>query len=68
MSTDLILCFHIDDLYRGKVEILWWIELVITIFTSIPILRFLDEWIQPFDDPILVQSTLDALDVWSALS
>ena len=35
-TTDLILCFHIIDWYRGKVKFAWWLELIITCFTTYP--------------------------------
>ena len=63
-TPDLILCFHIIDLYRGKVKFQWWFELIIAFLPHFPRIRFLDEWNHSFSPPIPVQSTLSALNVW----
>ena len=64
-TPDLILCFHIVDLYRGKVKFQWWLELIIAIFAQFPRIRFLDEWTHTFPEPTSIRSALSALDVWS---
>ena len=38
-TEELILCFHIIDLYCGKPQFPWWLELIITLFTSFPRIR-----------------------------
>ena len=42
-TLDFILCFHIIDLYCGKLEIRWWFELIIASLSKIPGIQFLDE-------------------------
>ena len=51
-TADLILCFHIIDWYRGKVKSAWWLELIITCFTTYPRVRLLDEWTHTFEIPL----------------
>ena len=51
-NTDLILCFHIIDWYRGKMKFAWWLELIITCFTTYPRIRLLDEWTHTFEVPL----------------
>ena len=60
-KEDMILCFHLIDWYRGKVIFRWWLELIITCFTSYPRLRLLDEWTHTFEEPLHVKATLSTL-------
>ena len=60
-KEDLILCFHLIDWYRDKVIFRWWLELIITCFTSYPRLRLLDEWTHTFEEPLHVKATLSTL-------
>ena len=55
----LILCFHIVDWYRGKVNFAWWLELIITCFATYPRIRLLDEWTHTFP-----KAALGTLDTW----
>ena len=64
-SPNKITCFHVIDLYRGKVKFEWWLELIIAILSSFPRIRFLDEWTHSFPRPTSLQSALHALDTWS---
>ena len=43
-SPDRITCFHIIDLYRGKIKFEWWLELIILVLSNFTRIRFLDEW------------------------
>ena len=43
VTEQLILCFYIVDLYRGKLNFRWWLELIITLFANFPRIRFLDD-------------------------
>ena len=52
-TADLIWCFHIIDWYMGKVKFAWWLELIITCFTSYPRIRLLDEWTHTFETHFL---------------
>ena len=61
-TTDLILCFHIIDWYRGKVKFAWWLELIITCFTTYPRIRLLDEWTHTFEVPLFPKAALGTLD------
>ena len=61
---DLILCFHQIDWYRGKMKFRWWLELIITCFTSYPRIRLLDDWTHTFEEPLHVKATLSTLDTW----
>ena len=63
-TTDLILCFHIIDWYRGKVKFAWWLELYITCFTTYPRIRLLDEWTHTFEVPLFPKAALGTLDTW----
>ena len=63
-TTDLILCFHIIDWYRGKVKFAWWLELIITCFTTYPRIRLLDEWTHTFEVPLFPKAALGTLDTW----
>ena len=64
-SPDKIICFHVIDLYCGKVKFEWWLELIIAVLSSFPQIRFLDEWTHSFPRPTSPQSALHALDAWS---
>ena len=59
------MCFHIIDLYRGKVKFHWWFKLIISSFSQFPRIRFRDEWTQLVSPPVSIPSALRALDVWS---
>ena len=63
-TADLILCFHIIDWYRGKVKFAWWLELIITCFTTYPRIRLLDEWTHTFEIPLSPKAALSTLDTW----
>ena len=63
-TTDLILCFHIIDWYQGKVKFAWWLELIITCFTTYPRIRLLDEWTHTFEVPLFPKAALGTLDTW----
>ena len=63
-STNLILCFHIIDWYR-KVKFAWWLELLITCFTTFPRIRLLDEWTHTFENPLSPRAALGTLDIWT---
>ena len=63
-TTDLILCFHIIDWYRGKMKFAWWLELIITCFTTFPRIRLLDEWTHTFEVPLFPKAALGTLDTW----
>ena len=61
-TTDLILCFHIVDWYRGMVKFAWWLELIITCFATYPKIRLLDEWTHTFEVPLFPKAALGTLD------
>ena len=63
-TADLILCFHIIDWYRGKAKFAWWLELIITCFTTYPQIRLLDEWTHTFEIPLSPKAALSTLDTW----
>ena len=63
-TTDLILCFLIIDWYQGKVKFAWWLELIITCFTTYPRIRLLDEWTHTFEVPLFPKAALGTLDTW----
>ena len=63
-TTDLILCFHIVDWYRGKVRFAWWLEMIITCFANYPRIRLLDEWTHTFEIPLSPKAALSTLDTW----
>ena len=63
-KEDLILCFHLIDLYRGKVKFRWWLELIITCFINYPRIRLLDEWTLTFEEPLHVRAAVSTLDTW----
>ena len=63
-TTDLILCFHIIDWYRGKMKFAWWLELIITCFTTYPRIRLLNEWTHTFEVPLFPKAALGTLDTW----
>ena len=63
-TTDLILCFHIIDWYRGKVKFAWWLELIINCFTTYPRIRLLDEWTHTFEVLLFPKAALGTLDTW----
>ena len=63
-TKDLILCFHIIDWYRGKLKFAWWLELIITCFTTYPRIRLLDEWTHTFEIPHSPKAALSTLDTW----
>ena len=65
ISPNYITCFHIIDLYRGKIKFEWWLELIITVPSNFPRIRFLDEWTHTFLNPVSIHSALHALDTWS---
>ena len=65
MSPRLISCFHTIDLYHGKIKFSWCIELVITLLSNFPRIRFLDEWVHTFEHPVSAHSAVAALDTWS---
>ena len=64
-SPDRITCFHVIDLFRGKVKFKWWQELIIAVLSNFSQIRFLDEWTHSFQQPVSLQSALHALDTWS---
>ena len=64
-SPDRITCFHIIDLYRGKVKFEWWLEVIILVLSNFSRIRFLGEWTYSFPQPVSTQSALHALDTWS---
>ena len=65
VSPDRITCFHMIDLYRGKVKFEWWLELIIAVLSNFSRIRFLDEWVHSFPHPLSPHSDLHALDTWS---
>ena len=65
VTEELILCFHIVDLYRGKLRLRWWLELIITLFVSFPRIRLLDDWTHSFTAPVTIHTELGTLDSWS---
>ena len=65
VTEELILCFHIVDLYRGKLRFRWWLELIITLFASFPRIRLLDDWTHSFTEPVTIHTALGILDSWS---
>ena len=65
-SPDRITCFHIIDLYRGKIKFEWWLELIISVLSNFSRIRSLDEWTHSFPQPVSLQSALHALDTWSS--
>ena len=65
VTEELILCFHIVDLYRGKLRFRWWLELIITLFASFPRIRLLDDWTHSFTEPVTIHTALGTLDSWS---
>ena len=65
ISPNYITCFHIIDLYRGKIKFEWWLELNLTVLSNVPRIRFLDEWTHTFPKPISIHTALNTLDAWS---
>ena len=65
VTEEQILCFHIVDLYRGKLQFRWWLELIITLFANFPRIRLLDDWTHSFNQPVTIHTTLGTLDTWS---
>ena len=65
ISPNYITCFHVIDLYCGKIKFEWWLELIITVISYFPRIRFLDEWTHTFLEPVSIHSALHALDTWS---
>ena len=65
VTEELILCFHIVDLYRGKLQFRWWLELIITLFANFPRIRLLDDWTHSFNQPVTIYTALGTLDAWS---
>ena len=63
-TADLILCFHIIDLYRGKVKFAWRLEVIIACFTNYPRIRLLDEWTHTFEILLSPKADLSTLDTW----
>ena len=63
-TTDLILCFHLIDWYRGKMKFAWWLELIITCCTTYPRIRLLDEWTHTLEVPLFPKAALGTLDTW----
>ena len=64
VTEQLILCFHVVDLYRGKLQFRWWLELIITLFANFPRIRLLDDWTHSFNQPVTIHSALGTLDAW----
>ena len=65
VTEELILCFHIVDLYRGELHFRWWLELIITFFANFPRIRLLDDWTHSFNQPVTIHTALGTLDAWS---
>ena len=65
VTEELILCFHIVDLYRGKLQFRWGLELIITLFANFPRIRFLDDWTHSFNQTVTIHTALGTLDAWS---
>ena len=65
VTQELILCFHIVDLYRGKLQFRWWLELIITLFANFPRIGFLEDWTHSFNQPVTIHAALGTLDAWS---
>ena len=64
VTEQLILCFYIVDLYRGKLNFRWWLELIITLFANFPRIRFLDDWTHSFNQPVTIRTALGTRDPW----
>ena len=62
-TSDLIICFHIIPIIRGKVKFQWWFELLISIFAQFPRIRILDDWTHAFSPPVAIPSALSDLEV-----
>ena len=58
VTEELILCFHIIDLYRGKLQIRWWLELIIPLFSNF---RLLDDWTHCINEPVPIDTALGTL-------
>ena len=58
VTEELILCFHIVNLYRGNLQFRWWLELIITLFANFPRIRFLDDY---FNEPLPILTALGLL-------
>ena len=54
--------FHIVDLYLGKLQFRWWLELIITLFANFPRIRLLDDWTHSFNQPVTIHTALGTLD------
>ena len=65
VTEELFLCFHIVDLYCGKLQFRWWLELIITLFVNFPRIRLLDDWNHSFNQPVTMHTALGTLDTWS---
>ena len=65
VTEQLILCFHIVDLYRGKLQFWWWLEMIITLFANFPRIRLLDDCTHSFNQPVTIHTALGTLDAWS---
>ena len=65
VTGDSILCFHIVDLYRGKLQFRRWLELIISLFANFPRIRLLDDWTHSFNQPVTIHTVLGTLGAWS---
>ena len=65
ISPNYITCFHIIDQYCGKIKFEWWLELIITVLSNFPRIRFSDKWTHTFHEPVSIHSALHTLDAWS---
>ena len=65
VTEELILCFHIVDLYCGKLQFRWWLELIITLFANFPRIRLLDVWTHSFNQHVTIHTALGTVDAWS---
>ena len=65
VTEELSLCFHIVDLYCGKLHFRWWLELIITLFANFPRIRLLDDWTHSFNQHVTIHTALATLDAWS---
>ena len=63
VTNERILCFHIVDLFCGKLRC--WLELIITLFVNFPCIRLLNERSHSFNETLTIHSALGTLDAWS---
>ena len=65
VTAELILCFHIVDLFCGKLQFRWRLELITILFANFARIRLLDVWTESFNEPVTIHTALGTLDALS---